>query len=46
MVLKKYNDEIDLVRLELAIPRKDGIYFLEEMQKNEIKKDIIKKVLK
>ena len=38
--LKKYKD-IDVVLLDLVMPRKDGIFLLEEMNKNEIDKNII-----
>ena len=40
-LLKKYQDDIDIVLLDLVMPRKDGLYFIEEMKKEDIKKDII-----
>ncbi len=38
--IKKYED-IDLILLDLVMPKKDGMYFLEELRKLEIKKDVI-----
>ena len=35
------KDDIDVVLLDLIMPRKDGICFLEEINKNKIDKDII-----
>ena len=39
-LLKKYDD-VDLVLLDLVMPKKDGIYFLEKLRELEIKKDVI-----
>jgi len=39
-LIKKYDD-IDIVLLDLVMPKKDGIYFLEELRKTDIKKDVI-----
>ena len=40
-ILKNSSNKVDLVLLDLVMPRKDGIYLLEEMNKENIKKDII-----
>lgn len=37
----KENDDIDLVLLDLVMPKKDGFSFLEDIEKNNIKKKII-----
>jgi two-component system response regulator (stage 0 sporulation protein A) len=34
-------DDIDLVLLDLVMPNKDGLYFLDEMVKNSLYKDVI-----
>lgn len=41
---KKYSDnfdDIDLVLLDLVMPNKDGLFFLDEMVKNSLYKDVI-----
>ena len=40
-ILNNNEEDIDMVLLDLVMPRKDGIYFLEEVQKKEVNKDII-----
>lgn len=40
-LIKEKGDEIDLVLLDLVMPNKDGLYLLEELEKEEINKDII-----
>ena len=40
-VLEENNDKIDLVLLDLIMPKKDGIYVLTEMQKRGIVKNVI-----
>ena len=40
-VFLKNQDDIDLILLDLIMPNKDGIYFLEEMKKRNIKANII-----
>lgn len=40
-IIKNKGDDIDLVLLDIVMPNKDGIYFLEELQKENIDKDII-----
>lgn len=40
-MLKGHRDEIDLVLLDLIMPNKDGIYFLDELEKENIKTNII-----
>ena len=39
-IIKEHSD-IDIVLLDLVMPKKDGMYFLEELKKSEIKKDVI-----
>ena len=39
--LEKHKDEIDVMILDLIMPKKDGIYVLEEMQKRHIDKKVI-----
>jgi two-component system, response regulator, stage 0 sporulation protein A len=39
--LEKHKDEIDVMILDLIMPKKDGIYVLEEMQKRNIDKKVI-----
>lgn len=39
--LVKYKDDIDLVLLDLVMPQKDGIYFLEELSKLDFNKNVI-----
>ena len=40
-LLEKYKDEYDLVLLDLIMPKKDGIYVLDEMKKRDINKPVI-----
>lgn len=40
-LLKKNKDNIDIVLLDLVMPKKDGLFFLEEMKNLNINKDII-----
>lgn len=39
--LEKQKDEIDLVLLDLIMPRKDGLYVLNQMQEKNINKNVI-----
>ena len=39
--LEKHKDEIDVMILDLIMPKKDGIYVLEEMKKRNIYKPVI-----
>jgi len=39
--IKNHNDAFDVVLLDLIMPKKDGIYVLEEMQKQHIDKKVI-----
>ena len=40
-LIKEKTDDVDLVFLDLIMPKKDGIYVLEEMKKNNINKKVI-----
>lgn len=40
-ILEKNATDIDVILLDLVMPKKDGIYFLEELKKIGIYKDII-----
>ena len=40
-LIKEKTDDFDLVLLDLIMPKKDGIYVLEEMKKNNINKKVI-----
>lgn len=39
--LEKYQDEIDLILLDLIMPKRDGLYVLNKMQEKEIEKNVI-----
>ena len=39
--LIEHKDDIDLVLLDLVMPKKDGLYFLEELNKLDFNKNII-----
>lgn len=40
-IIKTKQDEFDIILLDLIMPKKDGIYVLEEMKKNNIDKKVI-----
>ncbi len=40
-IVNKHRDEIDLVLLDLIMPNKDGIYFLDKLKENKINMNII-----
>lgn len=40
-VLKNHQDEYDIILLDLIMPKKDGIYVLEQMKENGIDKKVI-----
>jgi len=40
-MIKDKQDEFDIILLDLIMPKKDGIYVLEEMKKNGINKKVI-----
>lgn len=40
-IIDKYKDDIDMVLLDIIMPKKDGIYVLEEMKKRNINKRVI-----
>ena len=40
-ILKEHSEEIDLVLLDLIMPNKDGLYFLDEVENGNIKPNII-----
>ena len=40
-LIKEKTDNFDLILLDLIMPKKDGIYVLEEMKKNNIDKKVI-----
>ncbi len=40
-LIKNKQDQYDLVLLDLIMPKKDGIYVLEEMKKENIQKNVI-----
>ena len=40
-LIKERTDDFDLILLDLIMPKKDGIYVLEEMKKNNINKKVI-----
>lgn len=39
--IEEKQDEYDVILLDLIMPKKDGLYVLREMEKREIKKDVI-----
>ena len=40
-IIKDRTDDFDLILLDLIMPKKDGMYVLEEMRKNNIDKKVI-----
>jgi len=40
-VIKKHQDEYDIILLDLIMPKKDGIYVLEQMKEHGIDKKVI-----
>ncbi len=40
-LIKEYNDEIDVILLDLIMPKKDGIYVLESMKNDNIHNNVI-----
>ena len=40
-IIEQKKDDYDIILLDLIMPKKDGIYVLEEMQKRGIKKKVI-----
>ena len=40
-LIESEKDNYDLIILDLIMPKKDGIYVLEEMKKRNINKDVI-----
>lgn len=40
-IIEQQKDEYDIILLDLIMPKKDGIYVLEEMQKRGIQKKVI-----
>ncbi len=40
-IIKEKSSEFDIILLDLIMPKKDGIYVLEEMRKNNIDKKVI-----
>lgn len=40
-IIKNHQEEFDLILLDLIMPKKDGIYVLEQMQENGIDKKVI-----
>lgn len=40
-IIKNKTDEFDIILLDLIMPKKDGIYVLEEMKNNNIDKKVI-----
>ncbi len=40
-ILNENKEDIDVILLDIVMPRKDGVFLLEEMQKDNIRKDII-----
>ena len=40
-IIKNKSDEFDLILLDLIMPKKDGLYVLEEMKNNNINKKVI-----
>ncbi len=40
-LIEELGDKIDLIILDLIMPKKDGIYVLEEMKKRNIEKNVI-----
>lgn len=40
-IIKNKTDQYDIILLDLIMPKKDGIYVLEQMQRNNINKKVI-----
>ena len=40
-MIEEHKDEYDLIILDLIMPKKDGMYVLEEMKKRDIDKKVI-----
>ena len=40
-ILIEHKDDIDLILLDLVMPKKDGLYFLKEFKKLNLRKNII-----
>ena len=40
-IIKNKTDQFDIILLDLIMPKKDGIYVLEQMRKNNINKKVI-----
>lgn len=40
-LLEKNKEDIDIVLLDLVMPYKDGVFFMEEVEKRNIKSDVI-----
>ena len=40
-ILIEHKDDIDLILLDLVMPKKDGLYFLKELKRLNIRKNII-----